>query len=81
MDIIDKIEILYGVNVDDHMPLRFHLKTSILLSPIHNVRPIDDRHYVAWNKVSDQDVSNYQNTLTFLLSDLDLDSMLCLLYK
>ena len=79
LDLVQDINILYGVKLDDHIPISFSLRVGTIDSP--PIQPeIDLKNkgfYINWDKVMDDDISLYKLKLDYFISDIDNEGICC----
>ena len=77
--LIDSISILYGMTVDDHIPLSFTL--NLPYDVIFHQNSDDNvnafNYLVRWDKVTDDQLTEYASHLDYFISDYLNDALLC----
>jgi len=72
------ISIMYGFSVDDHIPICFTLNVDVALEYVSpGVHDDADRNNVNWDKVTDNDISNYSLLLDYLSEYCDSEFLSC----
>ena len=78
LDLVRNIDILYGVTLDDHVPVSFSINVGSFEPPAIDPEINATKYFhINWDKKSDDEISFYKLKLDYFISDINDDSISC----
>ena len=74
-----KFQIMYDYALEDHVPiyLELDLPFRVTISPVVETNLNSNINFTLWDKLTDEDISQYAENLDFFISGLDFPALAC----